>query len=343
MRCLADAELRPAPNVLALASDLVMTAFRLDSAGGGAFDDDDGSIGASHMAKALRPLAESAEELEMLDQVAHWSALADASSSGHYAGVQAHAQNCLWEFADAAPAWTLYFGAEPQLGCGGPAAPALLDFDAAVDAERGRSLFLVQPALGGAKDALLAKALKARFFEAVLGSRRRLTDGGRMPLVGYVADECHRFVTSDPTHGEQSFLDTCRSFGAFCVMACQSVSSLKHALAGAGGGAQMNEAAVSIILNNAGAKLFFRTTDPDTKGLIAKLCPEPTDGPKVVDLRPPSTLLPGECYAALADGRFERRRLEAFDAARAGRRMGPEPKPARPLRIGRGGAPKVAQ
>ena len=31
--------------------------------------------------------------------------------------------------------------------------------------------------------------------------------------------------------GEQSFLDTCRSFGVLCVLACQSLSSLEHALA----------------------------------------------------------------------------------------------------------------
>ena len=235
MRCLDDAELRPAPNVLALASTLLMAAFRRNSIGGG-WEDCGGEIDAMHLATVLRPLADSAEEREMLEQVGHWSALAESSGSGHYAGVQALAQNCLWEFADAAPAWTLYFGVEPQLGCGGPAASALLDFDAAVDAESGCAVFLVQPALGAAQDALLAKALKARFFEAVLGSRKRQRGGGRMPLVGYVADECHRFVTSDPTHGEQSFLDTCRSFGAFCVLACQSASSLKHALAGAGGG-----------------------------------------------------------------------------------------------------------
>ena len=340
MRCLGDAELRPAPSVLALASDLLMTAFRRNSAAG---PEGEGGIGAADLAKLLRPLAGSAEEREMIDQVEHWSALAEASGSGHYAGVQAYAQNCLWEFADAAPAWTLYFGAEPQLGCGGPAAPALLDFDAAVDAERGRAVFLVQPALGAAQDALLARALKARFFEAVLGSRKRLRNGGRMPLVGYVADECHRFVTSDPAHGEQSFLDTCRSFGAFCVLACQSVSSLTHALAGDGGGAARNEAAVSILLNNTGTKLFFRTTDADTKELIAKLCPEPTDGCKVVHLRPPSALLPGECYAALADGRFERRRLDPYGGAGAeAEESPPAPEAAakanglRPNRSGRG-------
>ena len=63
----------------------------------------------------------------------------------------------------------------------------------------------------------------------------------------------------------------------------------------------------------------------------------------MVDLRPLSTLLPGECYAALADGRFERRRLEAFDAARAERRMRPESRPAPTPRIERSGGPPRAE
>ena len=81
-----------------------------------------------------------------------------------------------------------------------------------------------------------------------------------MPLVAYVADDFHRFITSDRVHGEQSFFDTCRSFGAFCVVASQSMSSLHHAL---GGDSYTNKAekAVEILLNNTGTKLFFRTTD----------------------------------------------------------------------------------
>ena len=42
-----------------------------------------------------------------------------------------------------------------------------------------------------------------------------------------------------------------------------------------------------------------------------------SDGVQVVHLRPLSALLPGECYAALADGRFERRRLEPYGGAGA--------------------------
>ena len=93
---------------------------------------------------------------------------------------------------------------------------------------------LFQPARDGL-DNLVAVALKGLFFESVLDDPDRAGGGAELPLVGYVADEFHRFATSDPLHGEQSFLDTCRSFGAFCLLACQSVASIEHALAhGAG-------------------------------------------------------------------------------------------------------------
>ena len=80
------------------------------------------------------------------------------------------------------------------------------------------------------QDALVAIALKAVFFEAVIDDPHPARGGADLPLVGYVADEFHRFVTSDPLHGEQSYLDTCRSFSAFCVLPCQSVASIHHAL-----------------------------------------------------------------------------------------------------------------
>ena len=90
-----------------------------------------------------------------------------------------------------------------------------------------------------------------------------------MPLVGYVADEAHRFVTSDAAHGEQSFMDACRSFGAFCVLATQSPSSIRHAL-GADG---TSLAAVEMMLANTATKLFFRSTDEAAQNYIAALCP----------------------------------------------------------------------
>ena len=108
-----------------------------------------------------------------------------------------------------------------------------------------------------------------------------------MPLVAYVADECHRFVTSGLVHGEQSFLDTCQSFGAFCVLACQSVASLRQALAEANGFSDSTEPAIEIILANSGNELFFRSTDRDVGECVERLCPRTPGHPDVASIRPP--------------------------------------------------------
>lgn len=332
LRCVDDAELRPSPNALAMAQKAMQSMFRPEKAGG------EGSLPAAAIAKALRPIARHGEELDVLDRIeTHWRPMAEIDSPGQYVGVMGYGQQCFLEFGDAPASRMLYFGVEPR-----PAGGAL-DFAAAVDDERRRAIFLVQPRLGAAQDGLIAKALKAHFFEAVLNSPERQRRGGEMPLVGYVADECHRFVTSDQTHGEQSFLDTCRSFGAFCALACQSASSLEHALEREGDGSR---AALSILLNNTATKLAFRSTDEASRERLRGLCPEPGAGPKVVEIRPPSTLRPGECYAATADGRFERRQLEAFDLERARRRIASEAGPdaaLRPPRDGKHGPSANAQ
>lgn len=325
MRCVDDSSLRPSPNVLALAGRLVRKLFQV-----GVIKSRDGSsasirsrLPAAPVAQALRPLADSDEATETLDQIEdYWLPL--SRTPNQYTGVLTFGQQCFWEFSDAVPAWTLRFGVEPGAERDGPS--GAFDLAAAVEDEERRTAFLIQPRLGGGKD-LVAKALKACFFEAVLNSPKRLRRGGEMPLVGYLADECHRFVTSDEVHGEQSFLDTCRSFGAFCVLACQSVSSLEHALAGAGGNAAADGPALSVLLNNAGTKLLFRSTDEATRRRLDDLCPEPSSGAKVTAVRPPSTLRPGECYAVTADGRFERRQLEAFDAERTAARLEAESRP----------------
>ena len=46
--------------------------------------------------------------------------------------------------------------------------------------------------------------------------------------------------------------------------------------------------------------------------LFGSLCPLTLGRPSVADVRPLSTLRPGECYAELADAPLERRRLMAF-------------------------------
>ena len=258
------------------------------------------------------------EGRDVLDRVAgYWDPISRISAQ--YAGVLATACTACAALADAAVARRLYFGCEPGWDAARRAGLAL-DFARAVSRAGDGPLVLYQPALNG-PDELVARALKAAFFEAVLNDPDRARGGADLPLVGYVADEFHRFVTSDRMHGEQSFLDTCRSFGAFCVLACQSVAGIEHALAEGGGSVARNEAAVSMLLTNTATKLVFRSTDPKTMEPLHALCPQLPGLDAVTRVRPLTTLAPGECYALLPDGRFERRRLEPFEAG-AGRAQG---------------------
>ena len=306
----------PGPNVLALAGHALQSLFGLKSVGEARFV-------AAAAAERLRPLMRRGETSDVLNSIVdYWNAMADPESTGQYTGAFGHARTCFYAFADPVPAHSMYFGCEPcfeaALGQYGSNV-SVLDFAASVDAKGERTIYVFQPSLSSAEDALVAKALKALFFEAVLNSEPRREPNHGMPLVAYIADECHRFVTSDLVHGEQSFLDTCRSFRAFCVLACQSVASLRHALAEANGISDSTEPAIDIILANSGNKLFFRSTDRDVSECIERLCPKSSGRSSVASVRPPSTLKPGECYAVLADGRFERRQLEQYR---------PSPRPA---------------
>ena len=347
---LDDAEVRPAPNVMALARRALELFLKPEPDNGGSDESNQGAdngsghtsaprnekkymLPASYLANALKPLY-GAEADPIWREVSNWETLAryGDEASPHYTSILAHAQQALGEFAESAPAWTLYFGVEPYWNRVVVDQSAdIVDFTEAVGADEGRTVWVIQPKLGGDRQALVAKAVKAAFFEAVLGNEDRAS-GVKKPLVGYVADEFHRFVTAGEEHGEQSYLDTCRSFGGFCALASQSVASIEHALAGAGGDHDQNAAAVSILLNNVGTKLFFRTTDDGTIGRIRSLCPTNPGRPMVVDVRPPSTLAPGECYAALPDGRFERRQLAPWLPGRPVSQTpgGPRPQPPQP-------------
>ena len=238
----------------------------------------------------------------------YWTPIANVDRQ--FAGVRASASCVCADFAAPAIARTLYFGCEPGYAAGSTTSGGL-DFQRLVARDGPGTLVLFQPARDGL-DNLVAVALKALFFESVLDDPDRARGGADLPLVGYVADEFHRFVTSDPLHGEQSFLDTCRSFGAFCLLACQSVASIEHALAHGGGTYEQDQSAIDILWNNTASKLVFRSTDPKTARRLAELCPHRPGLAGVVEVRPVSTLGPGECYAVLADGRFERRQLEPF-------------------------------
>ena len=311
-------------NVLALAHEFLQVAFGLDNDPHGnkgyRFRRPPGKTPPQFLAAAavdpLRTVSDSDEIGETLDLVeSYWNGMASTSTKGQYIGAYGYGRSCLVDFADAVPARTLYFGCEPGLHAErwSDAEPdfAPIDLPEIVDGDK-KQILLFRPDLGRGREVLFARALKACWFEAILNSKARQADGTSMPPVGYIADEAHRFITSDVTHGEQSFLDTCRSFNAFCVLACQSVASIRHALAEGGGSAVTNENAVEILLTNTANKIVFRSTDPSVREYLERLCPSVPGRASVVAVRPPSTLKPGECYAALSDGRFERRQLEPF-------------------------------
>lgn len=306
------------PNALALAGWALdgpltqppRTCSSVVSLGDDAPESDSGWLFARVARRALSVWgADPGEARDFLSRVVdYW--LPMVAIGTQYAGVLATARGACAEFADPAVATTLYFGCEPGYVAARDAG-AVRDFAQAVGRDGGGRLMVFQPALTGG-GTLVAKALKASFFEAVLNDPDRVAGAPDIPLAGYVADECHRFATSDRVHGEASFLDTCRSFSAFCVLASQSVSSIEHALSHGGGTYARDSSAVSVLWNNTGSKLFFRSTDPQTAHRVDELSPHRPGLTDVTRVRPLSTLAPGECYAALADGRFERRQLEPF-------------------------------
>ena len=250
---------------------------------------------------------------DVFDEVDYFHSLCAARNDvQHFTGLYAFAKPTFADFSESGPAQALFFGCEPFLTARGKArwrkAPANL-FAGAINSKKRGTIYVYQPALGHGKDTLIARALKAQFFETVLSDPQRQQNGSDMPLVAYVADEFHRFITSDVVHGEQSFFDTCRSFGAFCVVASQSMSSLYHGLAG-DAYTNKDKSAVEILLNNTGTKLFFRTTDRALHRTIDRLCPVTPSLPKATEVRPPSSLRPGECYAVVTDGRFLRCKVD---------------------------------
>ena len=255
----------------------------------------------------------------------YWSAMVEVGRQ--YAGVRAVASVICSDFATPSIAFTLYLGCEPGYRAAREDGNGI-DFARLVAADGPGTLVLFEPARDGL-DALIAVSLKALFFESVLDDPDRASGGTDLPLVGYVADEFHRFVTSDVVHGEQSFLDSCRSYSACCVLACQSVASLEHALAHGGGSAEQNRSAVSVLLSNTATKFFFRNTDPHTAERVGELSPYRPGLAGVVRVRPVSTLAAGEAYIALSDGRFERPQLQPF----VGATPGPEKAPARPVAL----------
>ena len=199
-----------------------------------------------------------------------------------FAGVRATARVVCSEFASPSIAKSVYFGCEPGYHSS-LALHETIDFARAVGRTGTGELVLFQPSRDGL-DSLIAVVLKGTFFESVLDDPDRARGDPSLPLVAYVSDEFHHYITSDPVHGEQSFLDTCRSFGAFCVLASQSLAALEHALASHGGNSTQNESSIDILFTNTSNKLLFRTTDPKTGSRLNDLCPTRPGHPPVSEV-----------------------------------------------------------
>ena len=243
-----------------------------------------------------------------------------------YVGVMGYGASIMEEFARPGVGRVVYFGCERAVrgkreGLRGESANdsegdatrgGFLDFRESVSSREGAGTVYVYQPSRHKHDELIAKACKSLFFEAVLDSEERKVPDPSMPLAGYIADEFQRFVTADLVHGEQSFLDVCRSFGAFAVLACQSIASLRYALCDLEGDPDKRNSAIDIIYNNTATKLFFRSTDQETVGRVRTVSPIMWDGNSVIDFRPLSTLKAGECYASFPDGRFERVQIEEY-------------------------------
>ena len=272
------------------------------------------SLAATSVVELLQGLIGGKELEELSRWIKGWQSLATGDGHrSHYNSLHGHIAPCFRDFADPLTATTLFFGCEPfyrSVNDGSCRDADVVDFSGAVDDEDGRHVYVMHPDLQRGADTLIARAVKACYFEAVLGSEKRRGNGGDMPLAAYVCDEFHRFVTSDRAHGEQSYVDTCRSFGAFCVFACQSVAGLQHALAQDGGDWESNRAAISMLLTNTATKLFFRSTDPETRRYLDELSPGGAVGAGITAIRPLARLEQGACYAVTADGRFEMRQLD---------------------------------
>ena len=89
---------------------------------------------------------------------------------------------------------------------------------------------------------------------------------------------------------------------AVCAAGSFRISARGGCKGKAGGSYESDKAALSVPFNNNCTKLPFRSTDEAPRNRLRGLCPAPVSGATVVEVRPPLTLRPGECYAALADG-----------------------------------------
>ena len=303
-------------NVLALAAWVFDSAFAVRSVRDGS----DSPFGDmvdfrfGRVARAARSLwVAKGEAADIVRQVLdYWLPLTETGSQ--FRTIVASARAACGAAAEPALARTVYFGCEPGASSAYETGDAI---GRAAGTDPDGPVLVYQPS-DAASDVFLAKVIKALFFESAAVHPERVRGGAELPLACYVADEAHKYVTSDPAHGDQGFLDRARSLAVFSVWACQSIASMEHALAQRGGGQVQDRSALSIMLANTASKFFLHSSDLDTSHLIEDLSPLVPGFSPLTHIRPLSSLAVGECYAALADGRFERRQLEPVLLARDG-------------------------
>ena len=141
--------------------------------------------------------------------------------------------------------------------------------------------------------------------------------------VFYIADEFHRFITGDEESGEQSFLDRCRAYNVSCILATQSIPSLRYGISENTDIKSENSLndSLQIILNNCGTKLYFRTTDSETHEHLLKITPRSPHpalnfiaGEHVLNYIPLSALMLGECYYYSPRGKWGKTKINvSFD------------------------------
>ncbi len=161
----------------------------------------------------------------------------------------------------------------------------------------------------------VGKLIKTKFFGFCFETHEEREKSGITTF--YIADEFHRFITGDEDSGEQSFLDRCRAYNVTCVLATQSISSLKYGISeNSGSETDANlSSSLETILNNCGTKFFFRTTDFETNQKLKELIPQnPFPSLQklghVIDVFPVSTLSVGQCYFFTPRGTWGRTRIK---------------------------------
>ncbi|MCY4452612.1 MAG: hypothetical protein OXC01_11740, partial [Immundisolibacterales bacterium] len=242
------------------------------------------------------------EELDLATALGN-GAHALSAAGGHARAVLEVANAILAPFATPEIRTCLYFGCEPGFD-----PDEGLDFARLVSGARHARFVLFNPKDDGA-DALVARAVKQVFLEAVVA--RGVVGGPSpdLPLCGLIARDFERHATAV----DAAFLDRARSAGGFAILASRSVFAIEHALRDMPGG----EAGFGAFWSGTGTKVVFRSTDPRTQELVRGLAPNRPGLPNLLHVRPLPGLATDECYLSGADGRFERRRLVPWTEERS--------------------------